>query len=399
MIKTPDLLELAGARVLMRVDFNVPLDSKTLQPTDLTRMRAALPTLEYLLNAGASVVLCSHLGRPKGGPEDRYSLKHLLPSLENLLSRKVRFVNDCISDEAFEASADLQAGSVLLLENVRFYPEEEAGDVEFAQKLSRHGNCYVNDAFGTAHREHASTATVARFFGNQVAAGYLMKAELDQAARVLENPRRPFTAIMGGAKVSDKLLLIENLLPKVDRLLVVGGMAYTFCKAMGGEVGSSLCEDDRVETARNLLAKAKDLGVELVIPEDSVIADAFGNDAHRQIAMNHQIPAGWMGLDLGPKAIQTMVAQIQDAATILWNGPAGVFEFSNFETGTRSIAEAVAEATDRGAFSLVGGGDSAAAVHRFGVQDRVSYVSTGGGALLELLEGSTLPGVQVLDRP
>lgn len=383
----------------MRVDFNVPLDSKTFQPTDLTRMRAALPTLEYLLNAGASVVLCSHLGRPKGGPEDRYSLKHLLPSLENLLSRKVRFVNDCISDEAFEASADLQAGSVLLLENVRFYPEEEAGDVEFAQKLSRHGNCYVNDAFGTAHREHASTATVARFFGDQVAAGYLMKAELDQAARVLENPRRPFTAILGGAKVSDKLLLIENLLPKVDRLLVVGGMAYTFCKAMGGEVGSSLCEEDRLETARNLLAKAKDLGVELVIPEDSVIADAFGNDAHRQIAMNHEIPAGWMGLDLGPKAIQTMVAQIQDAATILWNGPAGVFEFSNFETGTRSIAEAVAEATDRGAFSLVGGGDSAAAVHRFGVQDRVSYVSTGGGALLELLEGSTLPGVQVLDRP
>lgn len=383
----------------MRVDFNVPLDSKTFQPTDLTRMRAALPTLEYLLNAGASVVLCSHLGRPKGGPEDRYSLKHLLPSLENLLSRKVRFVNDCISDEAFEASADLQAGSVLLLENVRFYPEEEAGDVEFAQKLSRHGNCYVNDAFGTAHREHASTATVARFFGDQVAAGYLMKAELDQAARVLENPRRPFTAIMGGAKVSDKLLLIENLMPKVDRLLVVGGMAYTFCKAMGGDVGSSLCEEDRLETARNLLAKAKDLGVELVIPEDSVIADAFGNDAHRQIAMNHEIPAGWMGLDLGPKAIQTMVAQIQDAATILWNGPAGVFEFSNFETGTRSIAEAVAEATDRGAFSLVGGGDSAAAVHRFGVQDRVSYVSTGGGALLELLEGSTLPGVQVLDRP
>lgn len=383
----------------MRVDFNVPLDSKTFQPTDLTRMRAALPTLEYLLNAGASVVLCSHLGRPKGGPEDRYSLKHLLPSLENLLSRKVRFVNDCISDEAFEASADLQAGSVLLLENVRFYPEEEAGDVEFAQKLARHGNCYVNDAFGTAHREHASTATVARFFGDQVAAGYLMKAELDQAARVLENPRRPFTAIMGGAKVSDKLLLIENLLPKVDRLLVVGGMAYTFCKAMGGDVGSSLCEEDRLETARNLLAKAKDLGVELVIPEDSVIADAFGNDAHRQIAMNHEIPAGWMGLDLGPKAIQTMVAQIQDAATILWNGPAGVFEFSNFETGTRSIAEAVAEATDRGAFSLVGGGDSAAAVHRFGVQDRVSYVSTGGGALLELLEGSTLPGVQVLDRP
>ena len=399
MIKTPDQLDLAGARVLLRVDFNVPLDPNTLEPTDLTRMRAALPTLEYLLNAGASVVLCSHLGRPKGGPEDRYSLRHLLPSLQELLSRKIRFVNDCISDEAFDASADLHAGSVLLLENVRFYPQEEAGDLEFAQKLARHGNCYVNDAFGTAHREHASTATVARFFGDKVASGYLMKSELDQASRVLENPRRPFTAIMGGAKVSDKLLLIENLLPKVDRLLVVGGMAYTFCKAMGGDVGASLCEDDRVETAKALLIRAKDLGVELVIPEDSLIADAFQNNAQRRTAMNNAIPKGWMGLDLGPKAIENMVAKIQESATLLWNGPAGVFEFSNFEAGTRSIAEAVANATDRGAFSLVGGGDSAAAVHRFGVQDRVSYVSTGGGALLELLEGQPLPGVQVLDRP
>lgn len=399
MIKTPDQLDLAGSRVLLRVDFNVPLNAETLQPTDLTRIRAALPTIEYLLNAGAAVVLCSHLGRPKKGPEDRFSLRHLLPALEELLSRKVRFVNDCISDEAFAASADLQAGSVLLLENVRFYPQEEAGEHEFAQKLAQHAQCYVNDAFGTAHREHASTATVARFFGEQVASGFLMKAELDQAARVMDQPRRPFTAIMGGAKVSDKLLLIENLLPKVDRLLIVGGMAYTFCKAMGGEIGSSLCEDDLLATAQNLAQKARDLGVELVIPEDSQIADSFANQAQRQVALNNAIPAGWMGLDLGPLAIDTMVSRIKDASTILWNGPAGVFEFSNFEEGTRSIAEAIAEATEAGAFSLIGGGDSAAAVHRFGVQDRVSYVSTGGGALLELLEGRTLPGVQVLDRP
>jgi len=399
MIKTPDQLDLAGSRVLLRVDFNVPLDAQTLQPTDLTRIRAALPTIEFLLNAGAAVIMCSHLGRPKKGPEDRFSLRHLLPALEDLLSRKVRFVNDCISDEAFEASADLQAGSLLLLENVRFYSQEEAGDLEFAQKLAQHAQCYVNDAFGTAHREHASTATVARFFDDQVASGFLMKAELDQAARVMDLPRRPFTAIMGGAKVSDKLLLIENLLPKVDRLLIVGGMAYTFCKAMGGEIGSSLCEEELLVTARDLGQKARDLGVDLVIPEDSQIANSFANDAQRQVALNSAIPAGWMGLDLGPAAIETMVSHIKDAATILWNGPAGVFEFSNFETGTRTIAEAIAEATEGGAFSLIGGGDSAAAVHRFGVQDRVSYVSTGGGALLELLEGRVLPGVQVLDRP
>lgn len=399
MIKTPDQLDLAGSRVLLRVDFNVPLDAQTLQPTDLTRIRAALPTIEFLLNAGAAVIMCSHLGRPKKGPEDRFSLRHLLPALEDLLSRKIRFVSDCISEEAFEASADLQAGSLLLLENVRFYSQEEAGDLEFAQKLAQHAQCYVNDAFGTAHREHASTATVARFFDDQVASGFLMKAELDQAARVMDQPRRPFTAIMGGAKVSDKLLLIENLLPKVDRLLIVGGMAYTFCKAMGGEIGSSLCEEELLVTARDLGQKARDLGVDLVIPEDSQIANSFANDAQRQVALNSAIPAGWMGLDLGPAAIETMVSHIKDAATILWNGPAGVFEFSNFETGTRTIAEAIAEATEGGAFSLIGGGDSAAAVHRFGVQDRVSYVSTGGGALLELLEGRVLPGVQVLDRP
>lgn len=397
MILSPEQLELAGARVLMRVDFNVPLDKKTLLPTDLTRIRAAMPTMEYVLNAGASLVLCSHLGRPQGAAEDRFSLRHVVSSLESVLNRKVRFVSDCISKEALEASADLQPGSVLLLENVRFHAGEESGDPEFAAQLAKHGNCYINDAFGTAHREHASTATIARFYPQQKAAGFLMKAELDQATKVLNNPSRPFTAIMGGAKVSDKLLLIENMLSKVDRLLIVGGMAYTFCKAMGGEIGASLCEDDRVETAKALLIKAAEMGVELVLPVDSVAADAFSNEAPRQVVDNHRIPAGWMGLDLGPESIRVMRDRVANSQTLLWNGPAGVFEFSNFQEGTRAMAQAVADATRRGAFSLIGGGDSAAAVHAFGLEDQVSYVSTGGGALLELLEGQVLPGVKALE--
>jgi len=397
MILSPEQLELAGARVLMRVDFNVPLDKKTLLPTDLTRIRAAMPTMEYVLNAGASLVLCSHLGRPQGAAEDRFSLRHVVSALESVLNRKVRFVSDCISKEALEASADLQPGSVLLLENVRFHAGEESGDSEFAAQLAKHGNCYINDAFGTAHREHASTATIARFYPQQKAAGFLMKAELDQATKVLNNPSRPFTAIMGGAKVSDKLLLIENMLSKVDRLLIVGGMAYTFCKAMGGEIGASLCEDDRVETAKALLIKAAEMGVELVLPVDSVAADAFSNEAPRQVVDNHRIPAGWMGLDLGPESIRVMRDRVANSQTLLWNGPAGVFEFSNFQEGTRALAQAVADATRRGAFSLIGGGDSAAAVHAFGLEDQVSYVSTGGGALLELLEGQVLPGVKALE--
>lgn len=397
MILSPEQLELAGARVLMRVDFNVPLDKKTLLPTDLTRIRAALPTMEYVLNAGASLVLCSHLGRPQGAAEDRFSLRHVVSSLESVLNRKVRFVADCISKEALEASADLQPGSVLLLENVRFHAGEESGDPEFAAQLAKHGNCYINDAFGTAHREHASTATIARFYPQQKAAGFLMKAELDQATKVLNNPSRPFTAIMGGAKVSDKLLLIENMLSKVDRLLIVGGMAYTFCKAMGGEIGASLCEDDRVETAKALLTKAAEMGVELVLPVDSVAADAFSNEAPRQVVDNHRIPPGWMGLDLGPESIRVMRDRVANSQTLLWNGPAGVFEFSNFQEGTRAMAQAVADATRRGAFSLIGGGDSAAAVHAFGLEGQVSYVSTGGGALLELLEGQVLPGVKALE--
>ncbi|MBM3912120.1 MAG: phosphoglycerate kinase [Sphingomonadales bacterium] len=397
MILSPEQLELAGARVLMRVDFNVPLDKKTLLPTDLTRIRAAMPTIEYVLNAGASLVLCSHLGRPQGAAEDRYSLSHIVSSLESVLNRKVRFVSDCISREALEASADLQPGSVLLLENVRFHAGEESGDPEFAAQLAKHGNCYINDAFGTAHREHASTATIARYYPQHKAAGFLMKAELDQASKVLNYPSRPFTAIMGGAKVSDKLLLIENMLSKVDRLLIVGGMAYTFCKAMGGEIGSSLCENDRVETARALLTKAAEMGVDLVIPVDSVAADTFSNEAPRQVVNNNRIPQGWMGLDLGPESIRVMRDHVANSKTLLWNGPAGVFEFSNFQEGTRAMAQAVADATSRGAFSLIGGGDSAAAVHAFGFEDQVSYVSTGGGALLELLEGQVLPGVKALE--
>jgi phosphoglycerate kinase len=397
MILSPEQLELAGTRVLLRVDFNVPLDKETLEPTDLTRIRAAFPTIEYVLNAGASVVLCSHMGRPKGRPEDKYSLRHIVPALESVLNRKVRFVTDCISKEGLKASADLQPGSVLLLENVRFYPGEESGDEEFAAKLAQHGNCYINDAFGTAHREHASTATVAQYYEFNKAAGFLMKAELDQAAMVLNNPARPFTAIMGGAKVSDKLLLIENMLSKVDRLLIVGGMAYTFCKAMGGDIGSSLCEDDRLDTASALLRKAAEFGVDLVIPIDSVAADAFSNEANRRVVSNTCIPSGWMGLDLGPESIRVVQKLIENSKTLLWNGPAGVFEFSNFQGGTRAVAEAVALATDNGAFSLLGGGDSAAAVHAFGFENKVSFVSTGGGALLELLEGRVLPGVKALE--
>jgi phosphoglycerate kinase len=397
MVYSLDQLQLSGARVLMRVDFNVPLDKVTLRPTDLTRIKAALPSIRFVLDAGAALVLCSHLGRPKGAPEDSYSLRHILPDLERCLGQSVLFAPDCLAPEAFELSANLQPGSVLLLENVRFYAQEEKGDPEFASELSRHGNCYVNDAFGTAHREHASTATVAGCYGNRKAAGFLMKAELDQASRVLDSPRRPFTAIMGGAKVSDKLLLIEQMLGKVDRLLLVGGMAFTFCKAMGGRIGASLCEDALLDKATDLMEKARALGVELVLPVDSVVADSFSDQANRAVSTNDAIPDGWMGLDLGPQSMDLMREAISDSGTLLWNGPAGVFEFPSFQAGTKALAEAVAEATRQGAFSLIGGGDSAAAVHLFGLADQVSYVSTGGGALLELLEGKVLPGVKALE--
>lgn len=381
----------------MRVDFNVPLDKTTLAVKDDTRIRAALPTITKILKDGGSVVLMSHLGRPKDGPEDKYSLKHTIATFADLLGQDVAFANDCIGEEAYKQSAALKAGEVLLLENVRFYKEEERGDVAFAEKLSKHGNFYVNDAFGTAHREHASTATMARFFGGNKAAGYLMFAELTNADKVMKNAERPYTAIMGGAKVSDKILIIENLLDSVDNLLIGGGMVYTFFKAMGGQIGNSLCEDDKMELALSLIEKAKAKGVNLVLPVDSIIADAFSNDANIQTAANTSIPSGWMGLDIGPEAVKQFTDVIASSKTVLWNGPAGVFEMPKFENGTKSVAQAIVKATKSGAFSLIGGGDSAAAIAQFNLTDEVSYVSTGGGALLEYMEGKILPGVAALE--
>jgi len=389
-------INFAGKKVVMRVDFNVPLDKSTLAVKDDTRIRAALPTITKILKDGGSVVLMSHLGRPKDGPEDKYSLKHTISTFAELLGKDVAFANDCIGEEAYKQSAALKAGEVLLLENVRFYKEEEKGDVAFAEKLSKHGNFYVNDAFGTAHREHASTATMARFFGSDKAAGYLMFSELTNADKVMKNAERPYTAIMGGAKVSDKILIIENLLDSVDNLLIGGGMVYTFFKAMGGQIGNSLCEDDKMELALSLIEKAKAKGVNLVLPVDSIIADAFSNDANTQTAANTSIPSGWMGLDIGPEAVKQFTDVIASSKTVLWNGPAGVFEMPKFENGTKSVAQAIVKATKAGAFSLIGGGDSAAAIAQFDLTDEVSYVSTGGGALLEYMEGKVLPGVAAL---
>lgn len=394
-MKTIDHISFSGKRALIRVDFNVPLD-KSFRVTDDNRIRATIPTIQKILRDGGSCVLMSHLGRPKGGPEEKYSLRHTLPVLEHLLGLKVYFAPDCIGEEAYRLSASLKSGEVLLLENLRFYPEEEKGDREFAGKLARHGDVYVNDAFGTAHRAHASTTIVAGFFQDKCA-GYVMAAELQNAKRVLENAEQPFTAIMGGAKISDKILIIEQLLQRVNHLIIGGGMAYTFFKAMGGNVGKSLVEEDKLDLARNLIQKAKSMNVELHLPPDSIIADRFDAGAATSIAPNHSIPEGWMGLDIGPQAVQVFSQIIGQSRTILWNGPMGVFEMEKFAGGTRAIAEAVVHATRSGAFSLIGGGDSAAAVAQFGLTQQVSYVSTGGGALLEYFEGKVLPGVQALE--
>jgi phosphoglycerate kinase len=393
-MKTVDDINFSGKRALIRVDFNVPLD-KQYNVTDDNRIRATIPTLKKILNDGGSCVLMSHLGRPKSGPEEKYSLRHTVSTTEKLLGTKVKFADDCIGDEAFKMSAALKPGEVLLLENLRFYKEEEKGDEGFAEKLSRHGNVYVNDAFGTAHRAHASTTIVAKFF-NEKCAGYVMAAELNNARRVLENAERPFTAIMGGAKISDKILIIEKLLDKVDNLIIGGGMSYTFFKAIGGNVGKSIVEEDKLDLAKDLIQKAKQKNVELMLPIDSVIADKFDNEAQTEVAQNGSIREGWMGLDIGPQAVQVFSEAIEKSKTILWNGPMGVFEMEKFSVGTRKIAEAVVRATEKGAFSLIGGGDSAAAVNQLGFSDKVSYVSTGGGALLEYFEGKELPGVKAL---
>src|SRR5688572_25562218 len=394
-MKTIQDINFKNKRALVRVDFNVPLD-KSFNVTDDNRIRATIPTLKKILSDGGSCILMSHLGRPKEGPEEKYSLKHTLSTTEKLLGRPVQFASDCIGDEAKTKAAGLKPGEVLLLENLRFYKEEEKGDVAFAEKLSKLGDVYVNDAFGTAHRAHASTTIVAQFF-KEKCAGLVMAAELDNAKKVMENAVKPFTAIMGGAKISDKLLIIERLLDKVNHLIIGGGMAYTFFKALGGNVGKSLVEEDKLSLAKDLIQKAKAKGVELHLPMDSVIADKFDAQANTDIANNNAIRDGWMGLDIGPQASQVFADVIRKSKTILWNGPMGVFEMEKFSSGTKKIAEAVVEATSRGAFSLIGGGDSAAAVAQFGVSEKVSYVSTGGGALLEYFEGKVLPGVKALE--
>ncbi len=391
-----DQFSFAGKKAVVRVDFNVPLD-KGFNITDDTRIRATIPTLKKILADGGSAVLMSHLGRPKEGPEDKYSLRHILAELELQTGAKVLFAEDCISDQALAKSKALKPGELLLLENLRFYKQEEKGEIEFAKKLARYGDVYVNDAFGTAHRAHASTAVMAQFFKDKVC-GYVMQAELENADKVMKNASKPFLAIMGGAKISDKILIIDQLLDKVDTLIIGGGMAYTFFKAMGGSIGNSLVEEDRLDLAKSLIEKAKIKGVDLLLPIDSIAGDKFDAAAATQTVMNHAIPSGWMGLDIGPQAIEVFRKAILKSKTILWNGPMGVFEMPAFEKGTKSIAEAVAEATSKGAFSLIGGGDSAAAVNQFGFGDRVSYVSTGGGALLEYMEGKALPGVLALKQ-
>jgi phosphoglycerate kinase len=388
-----------GKKALIRVDYNVPLNDK-LEITDDTRMRASIPTIQKILKDGGSVILMSHLGRPKDGPSDKYSLKHLVRHLSDLLGgTPVLFANDCIGEQARMTAGMLKPGEVLLLENLRFYKEEEKGDEDFAKKLSMLGDVYVNDAFGTAHRAHASTAVIAKFFtSDKKMFGLLMESEVRSAEKVLHQAGKPFVAIIGGAKVSDKMLILESLLEKATDIIIGGGMAYTFMKADGGNIGKSLCEDDRISTALDILSKAEARGVSIHLPSDSIIADKFDARAQTSTSPSNNIPDGWMGLDIGPNASEQFCNVIKRSKTILWNGPMGVFEMESFRHGTKAIAVAVAEATQLGAFSLVGGGDSVAAVNMFGLANEVSYVSTGGGAMLEYFEGKELPGIAAINK-
>jgi len=396
-MKTVADYNFSGQKALIRVDFNVPQDKVTGEMKDDTRIRGAIPTIKKILDDGGSVILMSHMGRPKGGPDEKYSLKKVVKRTSELLNCEVKFVNDCIGPEAEAAAKSLKPGEVLLLENLRFHPEEEKGDENFAKQLASLGDVYVNDAFGTAHRAHASTTIVAKFFPKEKKMfGFLMASEVAGAEKVLNNHEKPFTAIIGGAKVSDKILILEKLLDKADNILIGGGMAYTFFKAMGGNIGNSLCEEDRLNTARELLEKAQQKNVNILLPVDSKTGDSFSNDAKVGECPSNEITSGYIGLDIGPKAIEEFKKVILESKTILWNGPMGVFEFANFQQGTKGVAEAVAEATQKGAYSLIGGGDSVSAINKFKLADKVSYVSTGGGAMLEYFEGKELPGVAAI---
>jgi phosphoglycerate kinase len=399
-----DNYNFAGKKAIIRVDFNVPLGAQN-EVSDDTRIRGALPTIKKVLKDGGSAILMSHLGRPKSGPEEKFSLKHVIPALSNLLGVEVQFANDCMGEEAVSKSAALKAGEVLLLENLRFYSaenkiktdEEKASTKVFAEKLSTYADVYVNDAFGTAHRAHASTAVIADSFDKDSRMfGFLINKEIEAMDKVLYSSEKPVTAIMGGAKVSDKIQVIENLLDKVDNLVIGGGMTYTFIKARGGEIGNSLCEEDKLDVAAKLVKKAAEKGVNLLLPVDQVLADKFNNEAHTELADIDEGKEGFMGLDIGAKSIEALREVIMNSKIILWNGPMGVFEMPNFQKGTVSIAQSIADSTAKGAFTLVGGGDSVAAVNKFGLADKVSYVSTGGGAMLEYIEGKVLPGIKAI---
>jgi phosphoglycerate kinase len=415
-MKTVDNYDFTGKRAIIRVDFNVPLD-ENFKITDTTRIDAAIGTINKILSSGGSVILMSHLGRPKG-PSAKLSLKHILPYLSEKLGKDVKFADDCIGQSAVDLSAALKPGDVLLLENLRFYEEEEGkprlpetvtdeekkeakarvkeSQKEFTKKLASLADCYVNDAFGTAHRAHASTALIAKYFPNDKMFGYLMRDEVTAIKKVLEDNRRPFTAVLGGAKVSSKIEIINHLMSKVDNLVIGGGMMFTFIKAQGGNIGGSLVEPDFIDLAKNILDGAADLGVNIIIPVDAIAANAFADDAEKKLVQSNEIPDGWMGLDIGPESVQMITHVLNNSQTILWNGPMGVFELCNFQKGTKDVAKAVAAATANGAFSLVGGGDSVAAINKFKLADQVSYVSTGGGAMLESIEGKELPGVKAI---
>ena len=395
-MKNIDTYDFTGKKVIVRVDFNVPLNNN-FEITDDTRIRAAIPTIQKIREGGGAVILMSHLGRPKTGPEDKFSLKHLIDDLSEKLGTEVLFADDCIGESAKQMAAQLKTGQVLLLENLRFYPEEKNGDAAFAEKLASLADVYMNDAFGTAHRAHASTAVIAQFFPNDKMFGYVMKNELASINKVLKEGKKPVTAVLGGAKVSGKIEIINSLLSKVDNIIIGGGMMFTFIKAMGGQIGNSLVEDDLIDTAKNAMKKAAEMNVTFYIPTDTVIADKFDNNANIQTCKAGEIPDGWLGLDIGPETINTFSDVIEKSATILWNGPMGVFELDNFAKGTIDIAKAIAHSTSKGAYSLVGGGDSVAAVNKYNLKDEVSYVSTGGGAMLESLEGKTLPGVAAIE--